>query len=438
MKYLIFTIASLLGALLASAQPFTLQQCIDSALLHNNTIKQQTYQYETQRINYQQARQNLLPNVSASANQSWVFGRSIGADNIYQSANSMQTNFGLSANLLLFDGLRMKYNIDQTKATMLQSEANVEAVKADIMMNVSAMYLQVLLCKELTKVAADQLADTQLKLEKNRALVLVNRLAEGELLALEAQASKEELNLIQQQNNLQLALLELAQAIELEQFQGFDIVVPKEEELLANALTTNDQVYQQALLNRPEIRAAEQQLTANQYALKSAKSGYYPTLSVGGNVGTSYYNLKGLNNNNSFQQQLGDNLSSSVGLSLQVPIFNQMQTSNSVKRAKLTIENSKVEVENVKKTLRKNIDQAYYNALAARSREEAANKSQKSSLEAYRYAEQKYQSGRASVYEMYDAKNSYTAVLSEQIQAKYDYYFKLKILEYYSAPYTLL
>lgn len=425
-------IAAMLAACVCvGAQTFTLQQCIDTALAHNNQLKQQTYQMKTQEVTYRQARQNLLPNLNASASQSWVFGRSIGADNVYQSTNSSQTSFGLSASLLLFDGLKMKYSIDEAKAAMLASEADVSALKADITMNISAMYLQILLNKELLETARQQLADTQLKVEQNRALVEAERLAAGELYAIEAQAAKEELAVTQAQNNLQLALLDMVQALELDSIEGFDVVVPTDVELLAGALLTNDAVYNMALQHRPEIKAAEYNLAASEHALKSAKADYYPTLSAGASLSTGYYDMDGYQNN-AFGRQLGDNLSTSVGLQLTIPIFNKMQVKNNVSRARINVENYKVQAEETKKTLRKNIDQAYYNALAAQSRETAAEKSERSAYEAYRYAEQKYESGRASVYEFYDAKLSYTLALSERIQAKYEYLFRLKILEYYA------
>ena len=425
-------IAAMLAACVcAGAQTLSLQQCIDTALAHNNQLKQQIYQLRTQEVTYRQARQNLLPNLNASASQSWVFGRSIGADNVYKSTNSSQTSLGLSASLLLFDGLKMKYSIDEAKAVMLASEADVSALKADITMNISAMYLQILLNKELLETARQQLADTQLKVEQNRALVEAERLAAGELYAIEAQAAKEELAVTQAQNNLQLALLDMAQALELDSIGGFDVVVPTDLELLAGALLTNDAVYNMALQHRPEIKAAEYNLAASEHALKSARADYYPTLSAGASLSTGYYDMEGYQNN-TFGRQLGDNLSTSVGLQLTIPIFNKMQVRNNVSRARINVENYKVQAEEAKKTLRKNIDQAYYNALAAQSRETAAEKSERSAYEAYRYAEQKYESGRASVYEFYDAKLSYTLALSERIQAKYEYLFRLKILEYYA------
>ncbi len=424
-----------------SAKVYTLEECVQTALANNNQMRLQQNQYAQQEIAYKQARANLLPYVSGSVGQNWVFGRSTGNDNISRSQNSAQTSFSVSASLLLWDGLKMKFAIDEAKAAMQAEAANVETVEAEIRLNISVMYLQVLLNRELLAVATTQYEDTQRKVERAEALVAANRLAQGEVYSLQAQAAKEELAKIQAESTLKLSLLDLAQAMELNDFTGFDIALPTEDELSGELLPSNEEVYQQALQNRPEIRAAELQLAANESALKSAKASYSPTISAGANVGTGYYNTFGgdsdLNSTppsggrGAFGKQLGDNLSTSVGLSLNIPLFTQMNTTNNLRRTKLNIENAKLQIEQVKKDLRKEIDQAYYNALAAQARQYSALKAERSAAEAYRYEEQKYEAGRGTSYEYYEAKNLYTQAQSERLQSQYDYLFKLKILQYY-------
>ncbi len=413
-----------------SAKVYTLDECIQTAIANNNQMRLQQNQYAQQEIAYKQARANLLPYVSGSVGQNWVFGRSTGNDNISRSQNSAQTSFSVSANLLLWDGLKMKFAIDEAKAAMQAEAANVETVEAEIRLNISVMYLQVLLNRELLAVATTQYEDTQRKVERAEALVAANRLAQGEVYSLQAQAAKEELAKIQAESTLKLSLLDLAQAMELDDFTGFDIALPTEDELAGELLPSNKEVYQQALQNRPEIRAAELQLAANESALRSAKASYSPTISAGANVGTGYYNISGLENDK-FGKQLGDNLSTSVGLSLNIPLFTQMNTTNNLRRTKLNIENAKLQIEQVKKDLRKEIDQAYYNALAAQARQYSALKAERSAAEAYRYEEQKFSAGRTTSYTYYEAKNIYVQAQSERLQSQYDYLFKLKVLQYY-------
>ena len=412
------------------AEVFTLQQCIDSALLNSLTVQKQGNQYASQRLQYTQSKANISPSISGSAGQSWIFGRSIGADNIYHAQNSSQTTFNLAANIVLFDGLQMKFNIDQARANMQASEANMQALQLQIKMNISTMYLQVLLSKELLAVAENQLADTRLKLQRDSALVAINRLPAGELYTLQAQAAREELEVTQRQNNLQLSLLDLAQAIELQDITHFDIAIPSQEELAGGLLPNNEEVYQIALQSRPEIKALEYAIQAHESALKGTKSVYSPMLSAGASVGTGYYDMQGADNT-TFGTQMRDNFSASVGLNLHVPIYDKMQTSTRVKQQKLALENARLDLEQQKKDLRKEIDQAYYNARNASIEQSASEKAEQSTAEALRYTTQKYEAGRCSLYEYQEARNNHLQAQSTRLQAQYNYLFRLRILQYY-------
>ena len=412
------------------AEVFTLQQCIDSALLNSLSVQKQGNQYASQRLQYTQSKANISPSISGSAGQSWIFGRSIGADNIYHAQNSSQTTFNLAANIVLFDGLQMKFNIDQARANMQASEANMQALQLQIKMNISTMYLQVLLSKELLAVAENQLADTRLKLQRDSALVAINRLPAGELYTLQAQAAREELEVTQRQNNLQLSLLDLAQAIELQDITHFDIAIPSQEELAGGLLPNNEEVYQIALQSRPEIKALEYAIQAHESALKGTKSVYSPMLSAGASVGTGYYDMQGADNN-TFGTQMRDNFSASLGLNLHVPIYDKMQTSTRVKQQKLALENARLDLEQQKKDLRKEIDQAYYNARNASIEQSASEKAEQSTAEALRYTTQKYEAGRCSLYEYQEARNNHLQAQSTRLQAQYNYLFRLRILQYY-------
>lgn len=414
---------------LASAQKtFSLQQCVDTALHHNRNIKQQELNKQSRELAYQQARINLLPNLNASMGQSFTFGRSLVADNTYQSINSSQSSFNISSGITLFDGLKMKHNIDLRKAEMQSSEADLEKIKKDIELNVNVAFLQALLYKENLKTQQNQIDASLQNIEQKTALVEAGKLPEGELYELKAQLAKEEFNVTQAKNNLKLALLDLAQIIELESFEGFDIQDDVDLSEDVHTLISAEEVYQQALQNRPEIKAAEYRLLGNQKSVEIARSAYYPTLSFGAQVGTGYYNLQGMSNN-PFQQQLNDNLSTNLGFSLQIPIFNRFEVKNSVKNSQMAVKSSQLEIESTKYELRKTVEQSYQNALAAQARYAAAQKTELASKEAYRYAEQKYEAGRASVYELYQAKTNYVQVLSELTQSKYEYALRVKVLE---------
>jgi len=426
---IIMLFCALSASMLLSAQkPWTLQQCVDTALANNRNVKQQALTKKTREIAYIQARQNLLPNLNASAGQSWNFGRSLNANNTYQTANSAQTSFGIGSSLILFDGLKMKHNIDIRKADMYASEQDLEKIKQDITTSVAAGFLQILLNKELLQIATDQLALSKTKIEQRRGLVSAGKMAEGEMYDLLAQESKEELSKLQAQNTLNLSFLDLAQFLELDHFETLDIVAPENLSESDLHLLSAEEVFASAITHRPEIKGAEYRLKSSESNVLATKSDFYPSLNLGAQVGTGYYNLNSLPNA-SFGSQLSNNMSTSISLNLQIPIFNKFDVRNRVHSAQIGVESSKISVVNAKLELKKSIQQAYYNAIGAKSRWDAALKSETASREAYRFTNQKFEAGRATLYELYQAKSNLTQVLSEQAQAKYEYFFRIKLLE---------
>lgn len=429
MKKIFLIIGALLAAFIVNAQqPWTLQQCVDTALANNRNIKQKALVRKTNEISYQQARFNLLPNLNASVNQNFNFGRTLDSNNDYQTTNSTRSSVGLGSELTLFDGLRMKYNIDARMADLKASDAELEKIQKDIVMSVSSSFLQVLLNKELLQIAVEQLKVTETKIEQKKLLVAAGKLAEGEMYELYAQQSKEEVDRTQAGNTLKLSLLDLAQILELTDFEKLDIVVP--ENLMTNELQllNPESVYQSALINRPEVKSAEYKLDGSKTNVDIARSNFYPSLGFVAQMGTGYYNPKGIPSD-SFKKQINDQFNTVLGFNLNIPIFNKFETKNSVKKAQIDVESNKLNVDNVKLELRKTVQQAYYNAVAAKGKWDAAQKSETASIEAYRFTNQKYEGGRATVYELYQAKNNLTQAQSQVVQSKYEYVFRLKILE---------
>ncbi|MDR0810697.1 MAG: TolC family protein [Paludibacter sp.] len=422
-KILIITILSLFATLTLQAQKqWTLQECIDTALANNRNIKQREIVRQQNEIKYCQAKLDLLPNISASASQGWRFGLSDMSDgSIQQGTNSASTSFGLSSGLTIFDGMRMKYNIDARSLELKTAEAELEKIRQDMIMSVATAFLQTLLNKELVSNAHEQLKLTDSNILQKTSLVENGKLAHGDLLELQAQQSREEMTLIEAQNTLTYSLLELAQILELTDFSRMEVVVP--EDLTENelALLDAETIYAQAVQHRPEVQSAEYQLQNSETSVNIARSAYFPRIELSAGVSQNLFNYKKEN-------PLGSN----VGFTLSVPIFDKLSTANQVKQAKLGVASSRLTLENTKLELRKTIQQIYANALSAKARWTAAIKAEKASSEAFRYANQKYDNDRASVYELYQAKSNLVRAQSELTQAKYEYIFRLKILELYA------
>ena len=418
----------MLASSISAQKTWTLEQCIDTALANNRNIKQQRIVQKSKEIAYKQSKYDLLPDLNGSASQDFSFGRSLTRENTYSNSNSKNTSFGLSAGLTLFDGLRMKYNIDLKKTELLAAGADMQKVEKDIILNVSTVYLQALQNKEMLKNAENQLAITKENMERRTELIKAGKLAEGEIYELQAQQAKEELSRVQAENSLKLSLLDLAQVMNLENYENLDVVVP--ENLFSNELSvlSASEVYASAVQNRPEIKSAQYRLQSSEKNVEIARSTYMPRLTLGTQWGTGYYNMSN-GVNPAFKDQISNNMRTSVGLSLSIPIFDKFQTRSQVQNAKLDVENTKLEIEKVKVELRKNIEQAYYTAIAARNRWESAQKAVRANEESYRFASQKFDSGRANQYEANLAKSNLSQAISEQTQAKYEYVFRLKLLE---------
>jgi outer membrane protein len=194
MKYSLLILLVCLASVVSAQQQLTLEQCIAIALENNRNVKQQELNKQNREIAYNQARADLLPNLNASAGQNFVFGRSIGLDNTYQNTNSSQTSFSIGSDITLFDGLRMKHNIDARRADVNASQADLDKIRDDIVISVSTAFLQVLLNKELLQISEDQIELTNANIAQRSELIKNGKMAEGEIYELEAQKAKEELN----------------------------------------------------------------------------------------------------------------------------------------------------------------------------------------------------------------------------------------------------
>lgn len=428
-KLYLVAVAMMMAVSLSAQHAYTLEECVAIAQKNNLDMRQQHLNEANRQLAYEQARHNLLPNLNASVGQNFVFGRSIGLDNTYQNTNSSQTSLGINSSVIVFDGLRMKHNIDARKADLLAAKADLRQMEDEIESAVTQAFMQVLLNKELLLLATEQQDLTKQSIAHRQELIASGRMAQGELYELEAQAAKEEQNSVQARNQLKLSLLDLALIMEVDDLESVDVVSPSAETLIAQQkLLPSAWVYDQAVQNRPELEASRHRTESAQKELLMAKAQQYPTISLGANLGTGYYKMSG-RPNDSFSNQLRNNMSNAIGVSVQIPIFNRFQVKNAISQANLMVENSQLEMQRTSRQLRKKVEQAYQNAEAANSRWMAAQQSVRASQEAYRFADEKFKSGRATSYELFQAKNQLSQVLGEEAQAKYEYAFRLKMLQ---------
>lgn len=416
-------------------QSWDLQRCVDYALENNIRIQQQDINSQYYENELQQAKNNRLPSVNGGLSNSFNFGRSLQYDNTYANYNSNQTGGSLSANMTLWNGFILQKSITKADLDLKAALADLQKAKDDISLYIVAAYLEILFAEELVQVAEAQTEVTKLQIERTGKLVDAGSLAKGSLLEIEAQLAREELDLVNQQNSLQLAYLNLYQLLELPSTEQFKIEKPVLPVVKANGSLLNSmEVFRQAVNLRPEIKSAEYRLGSYQEQVAIAKGSLYPTLTFGADYYNSYNNkYEDFNGDKiSLNDQLKNNERYGLGVNLSIPIFNKGQVRTQIKNAELQVINQEYELQNTKNVLRKDIEQAYTNAVAALKKYMASNKAVESMQEAFRYTEEKFNVGMVNTVEYNQSKNNLTKAQSDLSQAKYDYIFRTKILDFYN------
>ena len=437
MKIIIIISALLVMAFTVRAQqPWTLQQCIDYAMEHNVNILQSQLQQQNADYQLKMSQNAWLPSVSASASEGFGFGQSPSYTGVYVSDNSSSASVGLSVSVPLFQGLNL-YNTNKANQLNLQATTqDLEAAKRELRLAIMAYYMEVIYCKELKGVAEKQLELSQSQHQRTQELFEVGRLPESNVYESAAQVASDKASLTEAQNNLMLRLLDLAQALEIDNTEDFDVVAPESFISDELPLTSPQNTIQHALNHQPEMLAAQLRLQQAHYDLKAAKSAWYPSLSFYGGYSNGYYHYFTNDNANiPFSQQLKTNGRTQLGLSLNIPIFNSMQTKYRVKMTELGIENQQLNIENTSKQLKKEIQQAYYNAVAAKEKYVAAENSLKSSQLAYEYAQAGFETGKTTLMELNESKNRLYKAESSLLQAKFEYLYRCKVMAFYNEDY---
>lgn len=334
----------------------------------------------------------------------------------------------MNTSVPLFTGLNLPNQYALSKLNLKAAVEDLNKAKNDLAIQVASSYLQVLFNEELSRVALEQVKISREQSERIGQLHRMGKASPAEVAEAQARLSQDELSAVQADNNYQLALLDLSQLLELPSPEGF-ILLPPVDEVVFVPLTHPDDIYMQALTGKPEIKAAEYRLQGSLKSVRIALSDYYPQLSFSAGLGTNYYSVNG--SADSFSGQMKNNLSEYVGFSLSVPLFDRLSTHNRVKTARLQRTNMALQLEETKKTLYKEIQQAYYNAVAAESRYRSGESAVSANRESFRLTSEKFNAGKATSVEYNEAKLNYTKALSDQIQAKYEYLFRVKILDFY-------
>lgn len=430
----------LLGFLGVNAQQlWTLNQCVDYALEHNIQIKQQELSTKITENELTTSRAAVLPNLYAGTNYQYVTGRSVdGFTNEIVEANSKSNNLYLQSSVTLFSGMQQYNTVKQNQFKLQAALQDVEVAKNSIVINVATTYLDILFAEELLKVSKAQFDITKQQADRVQKLVESGSSAKGAFLEIQAQLAQEELEIINAENKLKISYLNLTQLLELDSVGDFKIVIPEIQISAENVIIDPvEAIYNDAIAYLPEIKSADYELKASEKSLLVAKGRYSPSLTASASYNTGYSDQRFLYNEDKttrtypYGDQLKDNASKSISLTLSIPIFTRLQTRTAVSNAHIYTDLAHKKLILEKNQIHKNIQQAHANAISAMKRYNASSKAVVSTREAFNYAQEKYNVGLLNAVEYQTTKNKLSQIESDLVQAKYEFFFRKTILDYY-------
>ena len=454
----------LIGFGLTRAQSsWDLEQCISYALKHNISLKQSAINNEINKNNSDQSKASILPSLNAGANHVYNFGKTIDRfTNTFADNRVLSQNFFLSSSVVLWSGLSQYNNMKGNEYNYLSGVEKLKQQENDLSLGVANAYIGVIFSEELVKISKNQYTITKEQLDRTQKLVNAGSVAKSVEFDIKAQLANEEVNVTSAENNYQLSMLNLTQLMNFDSVTNFSISRPElnipESQLLENNING---VYELSLKNQPSIKSGEYAILSSEKFLAASRGRYSPSLTFNASLGTGTSELAkdilGVNytgyrpsgdftrkgdtvyspitelvtKKTPFADQFKNNVNKSVGFTLTIPLFNGLQSVTNVKNAKLAATNARFAQDLTKQNLYKNIVQAQTNAKAALNKYNATKLSVDAANESFKYAQQKFNAGVISSFDFNSAKTRLFAAESNLLQAKYDYVFKLKVMDYY-------
>ena len=442
------------------------RQCVDIALENNLALRRSQLFKENSQINFNQARASQLPTLNLSGGYNVNFGRSIDPTTnqfIAQQINAL--GFSGSSNLTIFNGLRLTNSVRQSKIDLEAAGYDVDKAINDISLTILNAYLTVIFNQELLENAKYQLESSQKQLDRTKILVSSGALPRTNELELESQVASNEVALINAQNNLDLALLNLKQGMMIPSAQEIEILIPEIDVEEVALDVTIEEVYNNSLQALPEIESARLNVESAQMGVRIAKAGYIPTLSASAGFRTNYSGavdrpspiyegtepvpIGNVNNDPSLvvyveqprvvgedpsytvSEQFESNLSQYIQVGLSIPVFNGLQAKSNVQRSRISLQQAEIDLLDQKNQLRQTIETAYNNALAASKTYSASLKQVEALEETFRSVENQYNLGASNFTDYQVASNNLYQAKSDLVRAKFDFVFKKKLVDFY-------
>ncbi len=442
---------------------WSLKECVNYALQQNIQLNETRLTSQADRINYKQAKSDQYPNLSLSSQQSWSFSNPKGSSSASSGSSGTvsSNNVSLGTSVTLFGGFQLKNQIRQSGELYDASRYDIEKVKNSITLSVLADYYQVIYSYKAVEIAKSQISSTMSQVDMTQKLVRAGSLPEGNLLQIQSQLATDKGTLVNYQNQLQVAKLALMQLMRMPAVDNFEVdTTGIEASPVFDSTLSSHAIYDVSLGIMPEIKSADLNLKASETGIKVARSALYPRLSLSASLRTGYSSSSALysyinrteaigylqsdpnqlvmsnvsaaqKENYPVGQQLGDNFGQLVGLNLTIPIFSNNQGKYGVEKAKIALQNSKLAEQSTRDQLRMSVEQANTDLIAAIKNYAAAVDILKSAQRSYIDMSKKYNTGFASATDFIVQKNDYEQALFGLNQARFNYIFKSKIVDFY-------
>lgn len=418
---------------LAQNSTYDLESCVQIALDNNLTLKRTELNQQIIEADLLQNKGQRIPTLSTGSNYGFRWGRSINpVTNLFENNRIGNVNLTANSSVALFRGNQINNNIARAKTNLESGMYTLEATKNEITLNIINLFINVVFNREQVKIAENQLKTTQEQLERTSKLVAAGSLPISDQLDLQSQNASNQLEVINAKNNLRIAKLNLAQAMQIPFTDDFDVIEPKFE--INNTLMASEnpeEIFAKAVEYMPEIKAAETDLRSAEYGVKIAKGAFYPTLGLGANVFTNYVDQVFGQDRPSFGTQIETNLSQAAQLQLSIPIFTNFNNKSNLQRARAQQQISEVAALEAKNKLRQDIETAYNSALSSQLSFEASQTRVKSLEETFRIAQQRFDLGAINSVDFQIAQNNLFNAQADLLNAKYTYIFRVKVLDFY-------
>ena len=431
MRRLFFLSILLASTFVFSQKKWTLRECVDYAVKNNLQVINTQYNNDIQSKNLAMAKNDYLPSASANIGNNVRFGQV--PDN---AGNSLRTDaFSNSASLGvsmdIYNNGRIKKTVQKSQHDLDASFLDTEKTKNDISLQVAQLYLQVLLNKEVKKITDESVNNAEKILNRAKATTEVGTTAKTVEAEAIASLAREKQKQKSAEIDIERSLFNLAMLLQLKEFKEFDVQEVPLPSMLAAPLNSTDNIINTAYENQPQVKAAETRILSAQKQIEIAHTAFYPSLLVSAGLSTSYQNLFNYSEN-TFSKQYKDNFGQNLGLSLNIPIFNKGNTKLQVEQAKISENIAKNTLEQQKLSVRQDVQKAYFDANANYENFMAAVEAEKSTKLALDFAEKSYEAGRSTIYDLNNARNNYVNAQSTVSQAKYNYIFSMKLLNFYA------